>query len=820
LQSDVRESTLGGFKCSVVQNFLVLARIVPARTTMDKDFFDFCVTKLGYAVAVDRNPRFCRLITNRRDILAEYAESAPGPTYDSVLRANYVTVRLSETRAAAFDAFSLREAFEKAKARPLAALPRGLRATPESGDDSDAIPDIGAADPAPSASSPSASSASARATTRRVSGGLTGNVEPSNQTSAPVTLPATAARQARRAAPRGDAGHAEDPQERDALSSEVQQLKQWAARATGEGNARRHFSTTAPPHHPRAATTTAAPQPLPRGPDPRFQVSPLAHGPQIGERGLDAVAADERILGSRLAAALRSPTRPALEVLLTTPELLRFGSPVTQARTLKRRLEADDDVAAELFPASSRPSATPEQLEALAEACVSMDYAATKDPSAARRRDAHAARRRLAEAVSTLPSRKVGHLADLAIQFPADRMISVTMAAAARAAASSLELSSARVRAPAQDVGSRTTMDHGAKRLRGWLDDPGPAAGDDDDEFDEDAPHGAGTATHPGEIFAAPAALRSTLTPDPGQTIAAGQAALRELHTKAAGARLSRMVAEANAVAEAYSSGMSAVAMTEDTETKLVEVYSAFRGLVGRCQGQHRIGGWLAGITRLAVPDGTAQLSHPAAREAIGNVMHVVIGVKVQTPDAWRKWAMAAPRGQAAATLWRSLLVRMATLTAHDLAATLAAAGSVPEEDMVTVVRQAAVACGAVLWVVARAAASHLLEAATREPGAVSPRDVAVFRLARLGGAAVLVTEGSTRGDESCSHLARWTKAFLREATPGPTGASSVRTAAEARSAAEPSRAQQRKQPARHDPAGSAASAPASGSSSSAQLRD
>jgi len=58
-----------------------------------KVFFAFCVTKLGYAVAVDRNPRFCRLITNRRDILAEYAESAPGPTYDSVLRANFVTVR-------------------------------------------------------------------------------------------------------------------------------------------------------------------------------------------------------------------------------------------------------------------------------------------------------------------------------------------------------------------------------------------------------------------------------------------------------------------------------------------------------------------------------------------------------------------------------------------------------------------------------------------------------------------------------------------------------------------------------------------------------
>jgi len=121
---------------------------------MDKGFFDFCVTKLGYAAAVDRNPRFCRLITNRRDILAEYAESAPGPTYDSVLRANYVTVRLSETRAAAFDAFSLREAFEKVKARPLAALRDGLLATRESGDDdSDAIPGIGAADPAPSTSS-------------------------------------------------------------------------------------------------------------------------------------------------------------------------------------------------------------------------------------------------------------------------------------------------------------------------------------------------------------------------------------------------------------------------------------------------------------------------------------------------------------------------------------------------------------------------------------------------------------------------------------------------------------------------------------------
>ena len=69
MQSDVRESTHGRFKCSVVQNFFFLARIVPARATMVKDFVDFCVTKLGYAVAVDQNPRFCRLISSTAEPL-------------------------------------------------------------------------------------------------------------------------------------------------------------------------------------------------------------------------------------------------------------------------------------------------------------------------------------------------------------------------------------------------------------------------------------------------------------------------------------------------------------------------------------------------------------------------------------------------------------------------------------------------------------------------------------------------------------------------------------------------------------------------------
>jgi len=193
-----------------------------------------------------------------------------------------------------------------------------------------------------------------------------------------------------------------------------------------------------------------------------------------------------------------------------------------------------------------------------------------------------------------------------------------------------------------------------------------------------------------------------------------------------------------------------------------MEVFSTFMKEVDKTRANPRDAvTWANNTACCAVPEGVARLTDPTAQEAVGNILGILLQTKPATTDAWRTWAKGAPRGRRAQDLFTRMLAMLATLHPESVVLTLQTTGA-SGADMTHRLQQAAVAGGAVAWTLCRAVADLCRGVGSAE-GALHPRDAAVFRLARLGGASTFVTEGEKRGDDASSLLRRLVTAFLKD---------------------------------------------------------